>query len=126
MEQLVRFLCSAAIFYGENIITYSDSQIKIHSNQRNIYETQYWNYGNSLSFNFGKNFVKVTVLLNNLLRSWFDERFFCWERISSFSTLWITYIITESHIGKFVKSIYSKYDCSCYDGDFGKNLQITT
>ena len=46
------------------------------------------NYGNSLSGIFGKNFVKVTVLLNKLLKSWFDEIFFRWERISRFSTLW--------------------------------------
>ena len=34
------------------------------------------NYGNSLSHIFGKNFVKVTFLLNELLKSWFDEIFF--------------------------------------------------
>ena len=28
---------------------------------------------------FGKNFVKVTVLLNKLLKSWFDGIFFRWE-----------------------------------------------
>ena len=43
-------------------------------------------YGNSLSHIFGKYFVKVTVLLNNLLESWFDEIFFWWERISRFSS----------------------------------------
>ena len=32
------------------------------------------NYGNSLSRIFGKNSVKVTVLLNKLLKSWFDEK----------------------------------------------------
>ena len=45
------------------------------------------NYGNSLSRIFGKNFVKVTVLRNKFLKSWFDEIFFWWERISCFSTL---------------------------------------
>ena len=44
------------------------------------------NYGNSLSRIFGKNFVKVTVLLSKLLKSWFDEIFFWWEKISRFST----------------------------------------
>ena len=34
------------------------------------------NYGNSLSRIFGKNFVKVTVLLKKLLKSWFHEIFF--------------------------------------------------
>ena len=43
--------------------------------------------GNSLSRFFGKNFVKVTVLLKKLLKSWFHENFFQWERISRFSTL---------------------------------------
>jgi len=43
------------------------------------------NYKNSLSRIFGKNFVKVTVLLKKLLNKWFDEIFFRWERISHFS-----------------------------------------
>ena len=57
---------------------------------RNIFSgsnTECGNYGNSLSRIFGKNFVKATVLLNMLLKSWFDEIFFWWERISRFSTL---------------------------------------
>ena len=37
------------------------------------------NYGNSLPHIFGKNFVKVTVLLNKLLNKCFDEIFFQWE-----------------------------------------------
>ena len=45
------------------------------------------NYGNSLSHIFGKNFVKVTVLLNKLLNKWFDEIFFQWELISVISTM---------------------------------------
>ena len=53
-----------------------------------VSEPQCGNYGNSLSRIFGKNFVKVTILLNKLLKSWFDEIFFRWERISRFSTLW--------------------------------------
>ena len=44
------------------------------------------NLGNSLSHSFDKNFVKVMVLLNKLLKSWFDEIFFRWEKISCFST----------------------------------------
>ena len=32
------------------------------------------NYGNLLSLFFGKNFVKVMVLLTKLLNSWFDEK----------------------------------------------------
>ena len=40
-----------------------------------------------LSRIFGKNFVKVAVLL--ILKSWFDEICFRWdERFSRFSTLW--------------------------------------
>ena len=34
------------------------------------------NYGNSLASIFGKNFVKVTVLLKKLLNKRFDEIFF--------------------------------------------------
>ena len=40
-----------------------------------IYYSQCGNYGNSLSYIFGKNFVNVAVLLNKLLKSWFDEIF---------------------------------------------------
>ena len=49
--------------------------------------TQCGNFGNSLSHFFDKNFVKATVLLNKLLKSWFHETFFQWERISQISTL---------------------------------------
>ena len=38
----------------------------------------------SLSRIFGKNSVKITVLLNKLLKSWFDEKKNWWERISRF------------------------------------------
>ena len=48
------------------------------------------NYGNSLSRIFGKNFVKVAVLLNRLLKSWFHEIFFRWKRISHFSWIFST------------------------------------
>ena len=37
------------------------------------------NCGIPLSCNFGKSFVKVTVLLNKLLKSRFDEIFFWWS-----------------------------------------------
>jgi len=45
------------------------------------------NCRNSLSHFFHKNFVKAMVLLKKLLKSWYDEIFFQWERISRFSTL---------------------------------------
>ena len=35
------------------------------------------NYGNLFSLFIGKNFVKVTILLDKLQKSWFDEIFFC-------------------------------------------------
>ena len=44
---------------------------------------------NSLSHFFRINFVKVIVLQKKLLKSWFDEEKFEWERISRFSTLWV-------------------------------------
>ena len=46
------------------------------------------NCGNSLSHFSDKNFVKVTFLVKKLLKSWFHEIFFRWERISVISTLW--------------------------------------
>ena len=45
------------------------------------------NYRNSLSHFFCKNFVKAMVLLKKLLKCWFDEKKFQWERISRYSTL---------------------------------------
>ena len=43
----------------------------------------------TLSFSpfFGKNFVKATHLLKKLLKSWFDEIVFWWEKFFLFSTL---------------------------------------
>ena len=55
-----------------------------------IQETHCGNYGNLLSNFSGKNFVKPTFLLKKSLKSWFDEIFFLWERISRFSTLWVS------------------------------------
>ena len=79
-----------------------------------------------LSRNFGKNFVKVTVLLNELLKSWFDEIFLRWERISRFSTL---YRVSDSptlwknkKIGLTEKKISSK---QLFSNLFGKNVAFT-
>ena len=52
-------------------------------------DTQCGNNINSLSYNFDKNFVKATFLLKKLLKSWFHEIFFQWERKSCFSTLYV-------------------------------------
>ena len=60
---------------------------KILREINSLVTTQCGNYGNSLSCIFGKNFEKATVLLNKLLKSWFDEIIFWWERSSAFSTL---------------------------------------
>ena len=54
---------------------------------KNLCGTQRGNYGNSLSRIFDKYSVKVTVLLNKLLKSWFDEKKIWWERNSRFSTV---------------------------------------
>ena len=84
-------------------------------------EAQCGNYGNSLSRIFGENFVKVTVLLNKLLKSWFDEIFFRWAREREFldfphwfrnfhSTVWKfqdfsdTQILREINFGEFRSS----------------------
>ena len=65
-----------------------------------VEKSQCGNYGNSLSRIFGKNFVKVTVLLNKVLKSWFDEIFYKWERISRFSTLWKYYKLQSLSLQK--------------------------
>ena len=44
-----------------------------------VAKAQCGNYGNSLSRILGKIYVKVIIILNKLLKSWFDEIFF-WER----------------------------------------------
>ena len=49
--------------------------------------TQCWNNRNFLSHFFDKNFVKPTVLIKTLLRSWFHEIFLSWEWIFYFFTL---------------------------------------
>ena len=54
------------------------------------------NYGNLLSMFFGKNFVKVKVLLN----SWFDEIYFQWEWIFHFSTECMA-CVSIPHFGNF-------------------------
>ena len=53
---------------------------------------------------FDKSFVKPTVLLNKLLKCWFHEIFFRWERISKISTVciyvWVArslYTVVYSH-----------------------------
>ena len=45
-------------------------------------------YGNLFSDFFDKNFVKMTFLLNQLLKICFDEIFHQWDCILRFSTLW--------------------------------------
>ena len=37
------------------------------------------------------------VLLKKLLKSWFDEKKFQWERISRFSTMWYVHIFFIIH-----------------------------
>ena len=41
-----------------------------------------------ISHFFGRKFVKATFSWKKLLKNWFHEIFFRWERISRFSTLW--------------------------------------
>ena len=73
----------------------------------------------TVSHSFGKNLVKVTVLLNKLLKSWFDEIFLRWERISRFSTQCIVwkngkFTVTEKffrQINFLVTSLVSRNFC---------------
>ena len=62
----------------QRTLLHENSRVHIHNTtvQHTVNIAQCGNYGNLLSRNFGKNFVKVTVLLNELLKSWFDEIFF--------------------------------------------------
>ena len=71
-------------------VRWNEGQFRFFSSFHVIYvafNAQCGNYGNFLSHIFDKNFVKATVLLNKLLKSWFHEIFFQWERISQISTL---------------------------------------
>ena len=62
--------------FAQLTITYYNT-IQFHvKNSANWRVTQCGNYGNLLSRIFSKDFVKVTVLLKKLLKSWFDEIFF--------------------------------------------------
>ena len=49
-------------------------KFSVRVNFCNFHSTQCGNYGNSLSRIFDKYSVKVTVLLNKLQKSWFDEK----------------------------------------------------
>ena len=61
-------VCEINSWFNGKILDFS---VKTHNVEN---AQQCGNYRNSLSRIFGKNFVKVTVLLNNLLlKSWFDE-----------------------------------------------------
>ena len=60
-------------------------------------------YGNFLSIIFGKNFVKLTVLLNKLLKSWFDELFFGEKKFLVFPHCTVKY--SKSEIPWFPKSV---------------------
>ena len=62
IERNIRFFFVKPFWMGLRIFRETDSQCR--------------NYGNLLSFFFGKNFVKVMVLLTKLLNSWFYEFLF--------------------------------------------------
>ena len=58
--------------------------------EHNVRQAQCGNYGNLLSYFFGKKFVKTTYLVMNLLNSWFDEipfQFSVRENFSFFHTV---------------------------------------
>ena len=63
------------------------------------------NYCDLVSHIFGKNFVKLTVLLKKLLKSWFDEIFFWWDQIFRFSTLWT--VCNESYWNSVKSTFWS-------------------
>ena len=80
-----------------------------------------------LSCIFSKNFVNVTVLLNEILKNWFEEIFFRWERISWFlhcalwGTVW-TYILYSL---QKIREINSKLHCKLFSRNIFHNKKIT-
>ena len=74
----------------------------LHSHHREIY-SQCGNCRNSLSRLFCKIFVKVTVSLNKLLKSWFDDIYFWGESIIHFSSV---YCVTLTLTKNFVKAMF--------------------
>ena len=65
----------------------------------NVRASQCGNYENSLSRIFDKNFVKSTVLLKKLLKSWFHEIFFSVrEHVSFFHTVDTVLKFTVTHL----------------------------
>ena len=52
-----------------------------------LFHSQCGNYWNSRPHAFDKNFVKVTFLLNKILKSWFDEFFLVTVNFSFFHTV---------------------------------------
>ena len=81
------------------------------------------NCGNLFSHLFGKKFVKVTVLLKQLLSSRFDEIFSQWEQIFHFSTL----CAPSAQCGKTRNLVSPKNISSTryYTSFFSKNVSFT-
>ena len=63
---------------------------------KNAWATQCGIYKNLLSRFFGKNFVKVTVLLKKLLNKWFDEIFFQWVNFRDFQSVGTTWKLRKT------------------------------
>ena len=75
MKKINIFFCQINAFTKELI----SRKIEHFVENEKFTRTHCGNYGNSLSRIFGKNVVKVTVLLSKLLKSWFDEIFLWWD-----------------------------------------------
>ena len=74
--------------------------------------SQCGNFVNCLSLNFGRNFVKVAVLLNKLLNSWFDETFLGESKFFIFPHCAFPQSHSiVSHINSLVKTLVSRNFC---------------
>ena len=69
-------------------------------------------YRNSFSRIFGKNFVKVTLLLKKLLTSWIDETFLLRENFSFFHTVRRTHLKISSNWCTIKLQLVSRNFCS--------------
>ena len=67
-----------------------------------------------LSHFFDKNFVKATVFLKKLLKSWFDGIFLVRERISHFSSVWYANFYAKKNCKfEYIRLISRKYCNEC-------------
>ena len=104
-----------SIFFSKTFVSRNFCQKRVGA--------QCGNFANFLSYIFDKNFVKAPFLLKKLLKSWFHEIFFQWEKIQHFSTLCFRNLVSQYIFGKnFMKVTFFTNEIAKYLVDLTKNF----